>query len=233
MTMKKLHEFSVNKTTIKKVEEKTDEGVLIKDVATEEAIECFIKFPGRRELEQMRVIQAAEFGKAVSMGCQSRESMRTAILNQGGFAYAKADLEELDRILPELTIKRNEYQKLKAEGADTEAIEAEFQSLYGEVQTMEGRLLEVYQYTAESVAERETTLWAVMNLLSWSDGKPVFEGHADETKKKNYYKIFDDPEAYRSEVSAFETAYLILDAYLFKGITEDKIVDFADMIRSE
>jgi hypothetical protein len=94
MTIKKLHTFTVPKTVIKKVEEKTEEGVLTKEVKSVEDIGCFVKLPGRREIEQMRVIQSAEFGKAVAMGVQSRESMRTAILNQGGFAYAKARIDK-------------------------------------------------------------------------------------------------------------------------------------------
>ena len=134
MTIKKLHTFTVPKTITKKVEEKTEDGILTKEVKSVEDIGCFVKLPGRREIEQMRVIQSAEFGKAVAMGVQSRESMRTAILNQGGFAYAKADLEELDVILPELNIKRNEYQKIKVEGGDTSKVELEFQDLYEQVQ---------------------------------------------------------------------------------------------------
>ena len=233
MTIKKLHTFTVPKTVIKKVEEKTEEGVLTKEVKSVEDIGCFVKLPGRREIEQMRVIQSAEFGKAVAMGVQSRESMRTAILNQGGFAYAKADLEELDVILPELNIKRNEYQKIKVEGGDTTKVELEFQDLYEQVQKMEARLLEVYEHTAESISERETCLWAVLNLLHWESGQPVFAGHADETRRTHYYEAFDGVETHGAEIAAFERAFLVLDAFLFKGVTEDKMEDFAELIRTE
>jgi hypothetical protein len=196
-----------------------------------EDIGVFIKLPGRREIEQMRVIQSAEFGKAVAMGCQSQESMRTAILDQGGFAYAKADLEELDKILPELNLTRNEYQKVKLEGGDTTELEQKFHALFSQVQVMEGRLLEVYQHSAEKVAERETVLWAVLNLLFWDNGKPVFDGQVDETRKNNYYKAFDEPEKHTAEVAAFELGYLIMEAFLFKGISEDKIPEYAELIR--
>lgn len=233
MSIKKLHTFTVPKTVVKKVEEKTEDGILTKEIKSVEDIGCFVKLPGRREIEQMRVIQSAEFGKAVAMGVQSRESMRTAILNQGGFAYAKADLEELDILLPELNLKRNEYQKIKVDGGDTSEIEVEFQELYGKVQKMEARLLEVYEHTAESISERETTLWAVLNLLHWESGQPVFTGHADETRRTNYYAAFDDAATHQAEVAAFERAFLILDAFLFKGVTEDKMEDFAELIRSE
>ena len=60
--MKKLHEFTVEKTVIKREETKTDEGTLVKDVETVEPVGVFIKLPQRREIEQMRVIQSAEFG---------------------------------------------------------------------------------------------------------------------------------------------------------------------------
>lgn len=231
--MKKLHEFKVEKPVIKKVEEKTEEGTLVKEVSSVEELGCYIKLPGRRELDQMRLIQAAEFGRAVSMGVQSREAMRTSILNHGGFAYAKADLEELDVLLPELNEKRNEYVLLKSKKEDTSTVEEEFQALYGKVQVMEARLLEVYENSAETLAERETSLWAALNLLFWSDGQPVFAGHTDESRKNKYYEAADNPENFKAENAAFQKAYLILDAFIFKGISADKIADFAELIDAQ
>lgn len=231
--MKKLHEFKVSKPIVTKVEEKTDDGVLVKDVLSSEEVGVYVKLPGRREMDQMRMVQAAEFGKAVSMGIQSREAMRTSILNQGGFAYAKADLEELDRLLPELNKKRNEYQLIKADNGDTSIIEKEFQEIYAQVQTMESRLLEVYEHSAETVAERETVLWSVLSLLFWSNGQLVFPGHTEETRKNKYYEAADDAEHFKAENSAFQKAYLLLDAYLFKGIPVEKIADFAELIDAQ
>ncbi len=231
--MKKLHEFKVSKKIVTKVEEKTEEGTLVKDVISSEEVGVYIKLPGRREMDQMRMVNAAEVGKALAMGVQDRTSMRKAILDQGGFSYAKVDLEELDKLLPELNKKRNEYQLKKAEGEDTSEIEKEFRDLYAEVQQMESRLLDVYEHSAETIAERETTLWAVLNLLFWENGQPVFPGHTDETKKNKYYEAADSPEEYQTENEAFQKAYLLVDAYLFKGIPLDKIADFAELVDSQ
>jgi hypothetical protein len=231
--MKKLHEFKVSKKIVKKIEEKTEEGTLVKDVISSEDVGVYIKLPGRREMDQMRMVNAAEVGKALAMGIQSREAMRTAIMNQGGFAYAKADLEELDKLLPELNKKRNQYQLLKSEGCDTTEIEKEFQELYAQVQLMESRLLEVYEHSAETIAERETVLWSVLSLLYWNNGSLVFSGHTEETRKNKYYEAADSPEEHEAENAAFQKAYLLIDAYLFKGIPLEKIAEFAELIDSQ
>jgi len=231
--MKKLHEFTVDKKIIKREETKTDEGTLVKDVESTEPVGLFIKLPQRREIEQMRVIQSAEFGKAIAAGTQTREAMRAAILDGGGFAYAKVDIEELDKILPEMNKKKNEYQKAKLEGLDTTELEKEFGELYGKIQEMEGRLTQVYEHSAESIAERNTVLWAVLNLTFWADGSPLFSGNADESKMNKYYEFFDEEETFQTETKAFAVSYLLLDAYLFKGIPLDRIAEYYDLTRPE
>ncbi len=231
--MKKLYEFTVQKTTIQKVEEKTEEGTLIKNVPVTEEVNCFIKMPGRKEVEQMSVIESAEIGKALSAGCQSKGAMVRAILDQGGLTHAKADLEELDEINPKLVLAKNEYQLAKAEGRETKESEAEFYELYSRVQVMEARLLEIFQHTAEAIAEREVGVWATLNLLFYEDGTPVFAGMADTTKKDNYFAAFDNPETHQAQIDAFTRAYLVLDGYLFKGITKEKIEDYGEIIKSE
>lgn len=231
--MKKLHEFTVKKTLIKREETKTDEGTLIKDVEVVEDVGVIIKLPQRREIEQMRVIQSAEFGKAIAAGTQTREAMRSAILDSGGFAYAKVDIEELDKILPEMTKKKNEYQKAKLDGLDTTELEKEFGEMYSKIQEMEGRLTQVYEHSAENIAERNTVLWAVLNLTMWADGAPIFSGHTDESRMNKYYQFFDEEESHKTEIEAFQVAYLLLDGYLFKGITADKIEEYYDLTRLE
>lgn len=231
--MKKLFEFNVDKVIVKREETKTDEGTLIKDVEAVDSIGVMIKLPQRREIEQMRVIQSAEFGKAIAAGTQTREAMRAAILDGGGFSYAKVDIEELDKILPEMTKKKNEYHKAKLEGVDTTELEAEFGELYTKIQEMEGRLTQVYEHSAENIAERNTVLWAVLNLTYWADGNPLFKGSVDESKMNEYYKIFDNENDFKTEIKAFNTSYLLLDAYLFKGIPLDRIPEYYELTRAE
>ncbi len=231
--MKKLHEFTVDKVVIKREETKTDEGTLVKDVEVVEPVGVMIKLPQRREIEQMRVIQSAEFGKAIAAGTQTREAMRSAILDSGGFSYAKVDIEELDKILPEMTKKKNEYQKAKLEGLDTTELEKEFGELYNKIQEMEGRLTQVYEHSAENIAERNTVLWAVLNLTFWADGSPLFPGAVDESKMNKYYEYFDEEKTFATEIKAFHTGYLLLDAYLFKGIPLDRMEEYYDLTRAE
>lgn len=231
--MKKLYEFTVQKKTVKRVEENTEDGVLVKNVPSTEDVHCFIKMPGRKEVEQMSVIESAEIGKALTAGCQSKGAMIRSILDQGGLSHAKTDLEELDRINPKLNAAKNAYQLAKAEGRETKEIEEEFYDLYARVQVMESKLLEVFQHTAEAIAEREVGVWAVLNLLFFETGEPVFEGLADETKKNNYFLAFDEPEKHQVQVDAFTTAFLILDGYLFKGITKENIENYAELVRGE
>lgn len=231
--MKKLHEFTVEKTVIKREETKTDDGTLVKDVEVIEPVGVFIKLPQRREIEQMRVIQSAEFGKAIAAGTQTREAMRSAILDGGGFAYAKVDIEELDKILPEMTKKRNEYQKAKLGGLDTTELEKEFSELYTKIQEMESRLTQVYEHSAENIAERNTVLWAVLNLSYWENGNFIFSGNTDDSKMNKYYEFFDEEKTFATEIKAFHTSYLLLDAYLFKGIPLDRIPEYYDLTRAE
>ena len=149
--------------------------------------------------------------------------MRTSILDNGGFAYAKIDLEELDKILPDLKRKQNEYQKLKLEGAEVTELEKEIREISEQVEEMEKKMTSIYEHSAESFAERETALWAVTNFLFWEDLSPVFPGNTDESKKEKYYAYFDEPESFQAELQAFSTAYLVLDAFLFKGFSADEI----------
>ena len=221
--MKKLYEFKINETFIDKVEEKTDGGTFIRDVESTREKECFIKLPQRREIDQIRIIQSAEFGKAVGMGLQTRESMRTAILNNGGFEYAKRDIEEVDRIAPILNEKRNAYMKALVDKEPTEELEAEINEMSSFIDEIQTRLLQVYEHSAETLAERETIIWAILNLSFWADNTPVFAGNTDESRKTRYYEIFDEDKANLPELQVFTAAYLVLDAYLYKGFSPDEI----------
>ena len=221
--MKKLHEFTVKKKVIKKVEEKTEVGTLIKEVESTEDKVCFIKIPNRLDLDKARIVQSSEFGLAVSLGCQPRESLRKAILDGGGFAYAKVDIEQLEKILPALNEKRNEFQKLKIDGGETSIVEKELEELFQVVIDMEQRLTDVYKHSAETIAEQNTVIWAILNLTFWVDETPVFTGHTDESKKESYLRVFDDPETYSSELEVFNQAYIVLDAYMFKGYNKEQI----------
>ena len=98
---------------------------------------------------------------------------------------------------------------------------------------MEGRLTQVYDHSAESIAERNTVLWAVLNLTLWADGSPLFAGNTDESKMNKYYQYFDEEDSYKTEIEAFQVSYLLLDAYLFKGITADRIEEYYQLTRSE
>lgn len=221
--MKKLYTFNVKIPIIEKVEEKTDEGTLIKEVESFITRVCDLKLPGRKDMEMMRIVQSAEFGLAVGKGVQTRETMRTAILDNGGFSYAKMDLDELEKILPELNKKRNEYQLAKLDGRETAEIEKEFTDLHSKVQEMEQKLTNVYEFSAETIAERNTIIWAVVNMTFWEDGNYVFPGHTEESRMESYYDYFDEFEKHSAEIRAFSTAYIVYDAYLSKGIGKEEI----------
>ena len=221
--MKKLYTFDVKIPIIEKVEEKTDEGVLMKEVDSFTTKVCELKLPGRKDMEMMRIIQSAEFGIAVGKGVQTRETMRTAILDNGGFSYAKMDLDELEKILPKLSKKRNEYQLAKIDGKDTAKLEKEFMELHSKVQEMEQKLTNVYEFSAETIADRNTVIWAVVNMTFWDDGNYVFPGHTEESRMESYYDYFDNDENHSAEIRAFSTAYIVYDAYLSKGISKEEI----------
>jgi len=88
---------------------------------------------------------------------------------------------------------------------------------------MEQRLTDVYKHSAETIAEQNTVIWAILNLTFWVDETPVFTGHTDESKKESYLRVFDDPETYSSELEVFNQAYIVLDAYMFKGYNKEQI----------
>lgn len=223
--MKKLYEFKVQKPVITKVEEKTPEGTLVKDVESNEEKKAFIKFPGRREIDQMRIIQSAEMGKAIGLGVQTHEAMRNAILNNKGFEYAHIDLEEIDKISMDLKKKKDEYLKAVIDESATEILEKEIHELNLKIEEMRRNMEGIFQHSAESIAEREVGLWAVLNLTFWEDGNPIFPGSTDESRKQQYYDAFDDPTHNVAQLQAFSTAYIVLNAYLFKGMSPE---DFAE-----
>ena len=62
--MKKLYEFKVQKPVVNKVEEKTEEGVLIREVEGTEEKSAFIKLPQRKDTDQLKIIYSAELANA-------------------------------------------------------------------------------------------------------------------------------------------------------------------------
>lgn len=104
-----------------------------------------------------------------------------------------------------------------------EDLEAEIHEMASFIDEIQTRLLQVYEHSAETLSERETIIWAILNLCFWDDGTPVFPGNTDESRKTKYYEIFDEEKANLPALQVFTAAYLVLDAYLYKGFSPDEI----------
>lgn len=206
--MKTLYTFKANKK--EKVEEQVtneDGSITIKKVDKFTPVEVYLKQPSRRDREDLAVVYNSEYGKALSKGIQSFDSLRKAVLDNGGM-FAKQDLERADDLIRLIQHKSNEVQLYVTEGKPIDDLEREIQDLTNEYAEYEKPKTALYAKSAEYEAKKNTIVWAVLNFTFTKnqDYEYVFPGATYESRLNHYYDCCDNDSDFEKE--AFDKAYV-------------------------
>lgn len=220
MAKKNLYTFEIKDKVKKKVEEKTDEGILIREVEEEIPVQIVLKKPNSRDVLELQKVKQIKLSECIRNGILTKKNMRAALLESGGFGLSNFDKERLGQLYKRVQGKEAEYHQAKLNGADVTQISQDFNDLTAEIQKEELLLHEVFSYddSADSIAEREMITWAAINLSFYvRDGKEetVFPGAEWKYKFNTYLEMCDDPENNILPIRIFNKAFLSYFFYLF------------------
>jgi hypothetical protein len=220
--MKELYTYKVNRNTIKENKVKNEDGsVTITEVTESVPVEVFMKFPSRRDREEMQTIYNQEFHKCISNGINSNDMLKKVILDANAGHYSKQELEILHELYKKLNAAALEYTNKKLDGDDAADEENAFNKIHAEIYKIESSQKSIFDKSAETLSFKKYVTWAAINLTFLKNEKEfdsVFRGPTFMTKLDNYYDMSDEPEKYQFELNCFDKSYLLYERYLTKDI---------------
>lgn len=230
MAKQNLYVFEIQHKITEKIEEKTDAGILLKEVDKEIPVRVVIKRPNSQDILDLRKIYQIKYSECIKDGILNREGMRRALLNSGNFDLSDFDRENLVTLISSFNEKRSEFMKIQIDGGDTSELKTEIEDLTAEIQKIQLLMNENFSYdnTAEAIAEREQMIWAAINLSFYENNEPVFVGATWKQKWNNYIGKCDEPELYQKELKIFNKSFLFYFNYLFNSdefVSEEQFQD--------
>lgn len=210
-----LYKFEVIEEITEKVEEKTEAGVLIKDVKKEIPRTVVLKKPNSKDQREIQKVYLVKFSECVKEGILTRKNMRKCLIDSGsGFGISDFDRDRLYKLWAEIEQIQKDYIKAKLNGEkDLKGMETLFEDKMLEAQREEAALSESLSLdnTAESVAEKEQITWAAMNLSFYDTEqgeKPVIPGSNFAARWQNYDEKCNEPEKHKADLLAFNKSFL-------------------------
>lgn len=219
MAKQNLYVFEVTHKVKEKVEEKTEGGVLIKEVEKEVPVRVAIKKPNSQDILDLRKVYHVKYSECIRDGILNREGMRRSLLNSGNFDLSEFDRENLVILIGKFNDRRAEFMRMTLEGADTKEISKEVEDLAIDIQKIQLLMNESFSFdnAAESIAEKEQMIWAAINLSFYESGEPVFPGASWKQKFANYLIRCDNPDENEKELKIFNKSFLFYFNYLFNS----------------
>jgi hypothetical protein len=226
--MKILYTYKVGKPTFEEVVSKDDDG---KEVITKTKVdvptEIHIKKPSHREIDEMDLFYSIQISELQAKGIATNTMILNNYQDSGGLD-SKKEVEAMKKLIQELNFKRNRLFKDMAEKIQNNGLLEEIKELTVELQEYQNKLSSIFERSAESLAERRTILWSILNFIFIKDGdtyKHFVPGNDYKARLENYYDILDSEEEKTFELKVLEKGQIILSSWLRKQAENQE--DFA------
>ena len=216
--MKLLYTFKVGKPSFVETTVKNEDGSeTITKTKSEEKVEVYIKKPSHREIDEMDLFYSIQISDLQSKGVATNTMILNSYEDSGGLDSQKEVLA-MKNLVEEIKKKRNQFLKEQAEGIYTEHLMEELKNMSVKLEEYQQNLQSVFERSAESIAERRVSQWAVFNLIYIKDAeeyKHVFKGANYENKLNFYYDVLDDETGhYEFEQKVFTKGALLISSWL-------------------
>lgn len=210
--MKILYETTITKKENQKVEEKTKDGILIKDELIDVPITVIFKKPNRLEIEEADSIFSIEFGKCVRNGYLTKplieklynEKDKSGILSEDYTAKYISLLEKFWHVQNDYTKIQIKSDKSNFDKEEMGRLAVEFTQIKNEIQTLESTRNSLFQHTAENKAQTKTILWLTLFLTHIKEGDNTpylfFKGKSLEEKLDDYEKKVESEDDFTYQV---------------------------------
>lgn len=152
-----------------------------------------LKWPSREEKGELEEEYARQVSRLTLKGIWSREMLLAKYEDANNGIFSQKEVKNLVKLYIEYRDTENERIKLTAltENVDVEKkgkLEEKLVALKKQITSLEREHADVFDTTAEAIAQKKTVEWCILNLtyVSANDSKPVrlFEGETDSDKLK-------------------------------------------------
>lgn len=220
--MKILYTFKVGKPTFVEESVKNEDGSeTITKTKVNEKTEVYIKKPSHREIDEMDLFYSIQISELQARGVATNTMILNSYEDSGGIDSQKEVIAMRD-LVDKIKNKRNEFLKLQADGIYNEALMDELKTMSVKLEEYQQNLQSVFERSAESIAERRVSQWAIFNLIYIKEGGEyvhVFKGPNYENKLNFYYDVLDDESGkYQFESRIFTKAALLITSWLKRRI---------------
>lgn len=237
--MKLIYELKVDKTELVKKEEKTNDGVLIREVEQKVPVTIGIAQPNRRQREEADWIYSLRLSECINAGILSKALMTKKISEQGG-VWSEQESEQYKQLYESYESAADEYTKAKVAylSKKTEDTEAKLSLayhratiLYQKLNEFQDHKSEIFNECAENKARNRVLLWYLCYLTHeiklGDNGEALYIPLAGmgsfEKRLENYDAIVENGEAW--QIEAFDNAALIISLWYSGRLSTPEDVD--------